>query len=83
MQLVVEEGSAGRVIGSDRFRRDGTKGRRPWFYLSDLTLGRSRSFALWGRSRCVGHGEVFCLPTVEFMISGGCRWGELAHGAGW
>ena len=29
MQSVVEEGSAGRVIGSDRFRRDGTKGRLP------------------------------------------------------
>ena len=25
MQSVVEEGSAGRVIGSDRFRRDWTK----------------------------------------------------------
>ena len=51
--------------GKNRFRRDGTKGRRPWFYLNDLTLGRSRSSALWGRSRCVGHGEVFGLPTVE------------------
>ena len=47
-------GSVGWAIGSDRFRRDGTKGRRPWFYLNDLTLGRSRSSALWGRVEVCG-----------------------------
>ena len=26
----------GRVIGSDRFMRDGTNGRLPWFYLHKL-----------------------------------------------
>lgn len=29
-----KRGALGRVIGSDRFRRDGTNGRRPWFYLT-------------------------------------------------